>query len=293
MSQNSSDGGAGKRWVLVKLAAAFMICVSAFAIIYVTTDIDIPFISLQEEHSEQEGLPGGPGRAIIACLPNNHIEAFVDSDGVLGVYTLSKTAQRVVDVETQNVTAYAKAIGEQINSTKISLVPSPQEGDAPGRVSRFQGQLPKDLVGRPLWVSIPNISIDGERFRFGFVVTDKEIKLEEKHSEEVAMPKKAAPEEEQTLYLTAKGRYSTEDIEANGRLTSSQKYKGVKSEHDMSPKVGDQICPITRTKANPKFSWIVDGKTYTFCCPPCIDEFVASAKETTDPLPEPDSFLKQ
>lgn len=293
MSVDSSGTNTKVRWGLVQLATVLVLLGFSCIVIYVKTGIDIPFISLDQEHSLQEGLAGGPGMAILKCLPNHHLEMIVDSEGVLGVYALNKTAERVVDVESQTLTAYAKAIGEQVNSTKITLEPVPQEGDPAGRTSRFQGQLPETLVGRPIWVSIPIISINGERFRFAFVATDKEIKLRGNHPKDVEMPKKAAPEKEQELYLKPGGRYTTADIDLNGKTTSSQKYKGIQSEHDMSPQVGDRICPITQTKANPKFSWIVDGKTYTFCCPPCIDEFVASAKTKTEPLPEPDSFVKE
>lgn len=293
MRFNSLESRPKTRRGALNLVLAFLVVATACGTAYVMTGVDIPFISLQQDHSEQTGLAGATGLHIINCLPNNHIESIVGSDGVLGIYVLNKTAQRVVDVESQTLTIYAKAIGEQVNSTKILLDSSPQEGDGPGRTSRFEGQLPEDLIGRALWVSVPNLVINGERFRFAFAATDKEIKPQGKHSEEVTMPEKASPKEEEALYLTAEGRYTIDDIELNGRTTSSQKYKGVKSEHDMSPKSGDRICPITRTKANPKFSWIVDGKTYTFCCPPCIDEFVASARAATEPLPDPESFLKE
>jgi YHS domain-containing protein len=93
--------------------------------------------------------------------------------------------------------------------------------------------------------------------------------------------------------LTPGGRYTAADIEANGNMTASQKFKGIKSEHDMKPEVGDMLCPISGTKANSKFTWIIDGKPYEFCCPPCVDEFLASAKESMDPLPDPDSFIKK
>ncbi len=61
----------------------------------------------------------------------------------------------------------------------------------------------------------------------------------------------------------------------------------------MNPKVGDRICPITQTKANPKFAWTIDGKSYQFCCPPCIDEFVKLAKKSDEALPLPESFIKK
>jgi len=57
------------------------------------------------------------------------------------------------------------------------------------------------------------------------------------------------------------------------------------------PKKGDRICPISKTKANPTFVWIVGGKSYTFCCPPCIDEFVKTAKEKPDRIKDPGPLL--
>jgi hypothetical protein len=95
------------------------------------------------------------------------------------------------------------------------------------------------------------------------------------------------------LYLTPGGRYTLADIQANGNVTASEKFKGIKSEHDMKPKVGDMLCPITSTKANAKFTWIIDGKAFQFCCPPCIDEYVNTAKTSADPLPDPESFIKR
>ncbi len=38
------------------------------------------------------------------------------------------------------------------------------------------------------------------------------------------------------------------------------------------------------TKANPVFSWVIGGKTFEFCCPPCVDEFVRMAKESPDDI---------
>ena len=84
---------------------------------------------------------------------------------------------------------------------------------------------------------------------------------------------------EKELYLTPGGKYSTDDIAANGNMTASQKFKGLRASHDAKPKVGDKLCPISMTKASPKFTWIVGGQAYQFCCPPCIDEFVRTAKE--------------
>ena len=92
--------------------------------------------------------------------------------------------------------------------------------------------------------------------------------------------------------MTAGGKYTDADIKANGGVTATQKFKGVPSSHDMFPKEGDRICPVTKTKANPKFTWIVDGKSYQFCCPPCVDEFVTMAKERPEEMKSPDDYIK-
>ena len=112
-------------------------------------------------------------------------------------------------------------------------------------------------------------------------------------SQPESMPDKIVNADEQKLYLTPGGKYTVADIKANGNVTASVKFQGFMSAHDMHPKAGDKICPVTMTKANPKCTWIVDGKAYEFCCPPCVDEFVKLAKETPDEIKEPGEYVKQ
>ena len=107
------------------------------------------------------------------------------------------------------------------------------------------------------------------------------------------MPRKVTNEAERQLYLTAGGKYTDADIRANGSLTASQKYRGFRSSHDMHPAAGDAICPITETKANAKCTWIVGGKSYAFCCPPCIDEFVKLAKEHPEEIHDPRDYAQK
>jgi hypothetical protein len=109
----------------------------------------------------------------------------------------------------------------------------------------------------------------------------------------VPTPPKVVDAAERQLYLTPGGKYTAEDIKANGNMTASQKYAGFKASHDRNPRPGDKICPITDTKANPKCTWIVGGKTYEFCCPPCIDEFVRLAKENPDKIKEPEDYVQK
>ena len=76
-------------------------------------------------------------------------------------------------------------------------------------------------------------------------------------------------------------------------MTASQKFRGIAPSHDLKPKSGDKICPITLTKANPKFTWVVGGKPYEFCCPPCVEEFVKQAKEQPEEIKDPGDFIKK
>jgi hypothetical protein len=243
-----------------------------------------PVGSDESEHGHKPGAHGG----IMVSLGRDsyHVEAVIDSSGSVRLYTLGQDESRVFEVESQTLKGFVKAFGAT-DSMPISFEPTPQEGDAPGKTSLFVGQLPSELIGKKLDVTIPNIRINGERFRLGFVSADED------HGAGTPMPEKLADNEEKALYLVPGGQYTAADIEANGGMTASQKFKGIKSAHDMNPKQGDRICPITETKANPKFSWVIGGKAYQFCCPPCVDEFLKSAKASNDPLPAPDTFVKQ
>ena len=99
-------------------------------------------------------------------------------------------------------------------------------------------------------------------------------------------------EAERALYLTPGGRYTSADIEANGPMLPSQRYRGFQARHDFNPQPGDTLCPISRTKANPTCTWIIGGQTYEFCCPPCIDELVRLAKEQPDQLQPPHAYVQ-
>ena len=113
------------------------------------------------------------------------------------------------------------------------------------------------------------------------------------HPEADEMPDKITDDAERDLYLTPGGIYTEADITANGRQTASQRFAGFRSAHDMNPSVGTLICPITETKANPECIWVVNGKEYQFCCPPCVDEFVRMAKANPALIKEPKDYVKQ
>jgi hypothetical protein len=235
-----------------------------------------------EEHVHK---PGGHGGNIVAIGRDNyHAEAVFEKGGALKLYLLGQDEAKVQEVESQVLTAYAKGEGD-MEATPFTIRPAPQAGDTEGKTSQFVGKLPKDLWGKKVEVTVPSITIAGERFRFGFQ------SVNEAHDE--GMPARLADEEERKLYLTPGGKYTAEDIQANGGRTASEKFRGLMASHDLKPKSGDKICPITLTKANPKFTWIVGGKEYQFCCPPCVDEFVQLAKDRPADIKEPQEYVKK
>jgi hypothetical protein len=109
----------------------------------------------------------------------------------------------------------------------------------------------------------------------------------------VAMPAKMATDEEQKTFFEPGGLYTAADIAANGKTPPAAKFKGIKAQHDDNPKVGERLCPISMTKANPKFTWVIGGKSYEFCCVPCIEEFVDIAKTKPAEIHPPGHYIKR
>lgn len=240
-----------------------------------------------EEHGHKPGMHGG----LIVPIGRDsyHAEAVFEQGGTLRLFMLGQDEGRVQEVETQSLTAYAKAEGG-VDSVAFTLEPEPLADDAEGQTSQFVGTLPEDLTGQPVEVTIPSLRIKGERFRLGFAsVVEHEAAAAHGGAE---MPDKVANDAERELYLTPGGHYTVADIAANGNVTATQKFKGFRAKHDMHPKPGDKVCPITMTKANPECAWVVGGKTYEFCCPPCVDEFVAVAKAGGE-IGEPEDYVKE
>lgn len=94
------------------------------------------------------------------------------------------------------------------------------------------------------------------------------------------------------LWFTPKGKYTAADIAANGERTAYEKYGEVEVEHE-DPTPGEVVCPISKSKTNPAITWQIDGKTYSFCCPPCIEDMVQRAKEKPDTILAPEQYVKK
>jgi hypothetical protein len=213
-----------------------------------------------------------------------HAEIVLEKKGVLRLHTLGKNTAQVQEVDLQKIEAAAR-VEDFKGSTPLPFEAAPVPEDSKGKTSRFVAKLPQPLRGKTLFITVP-ITINSQRYRFSFALA------QDPHDDD-GMPLKIVDEEERKLYLTPGGKYTQADIEANGKLTASQKYDVSGWIHDLRPKVGEALCPITLTKANPACTWIVGGKKYSFCCPPCIDSFVEIAKTQPDQIKDPDAYRKK
>jgi YHS domain-containing protein len=237
---------------------------------------------------DHEHAPGQHGGIIVSIGRDSyHAEAVFERGGTLRLYMLGQDETTIQEVEARPLDAYARAAGAA-EAEKFILNPEPQPGDRPGMTSLFVGRLPEGLAGKDVEVTIPNVAIGEGRFRIGF----RSVQAHDAHAGP-AMPTPRGSEEEEKLFLTPGGKYTEADIEANGRTVPSVKFRGIRATHDTDPKPGEPICPITDTKANQKFAWVVGGKTYEFCCPPCIEEFVATAKENPDEVKDPEFYRQK
>ncbi len=241
--------------------------------------------TLDNEHQHVSGSHGG---SIVAIgRENYHGEIVFESTGTIRMFMLQADEGKIQDVDQQTLTAYILPHGET-NSIAIQFEPQPQDGDSANKTSQFVAKLPAELVGRTVRCTIPNLKIGTDRFRVAF---DSPEPVGATHGD-TDMPIKVANDAERDLYLTPGGAYTDADIKANGNVTASQKFQGFQAKHDMNPKKGDRICPITETKTNPICSWVINGQTYEFCCPPCVDEFVKLAKANPSEIKDAVSYVK-
>lgn len=95
------------------------------------------------------------------------------------------------------------------------------------------------------------------------------------------------------LFLIPGGLYTVSDIAMNGSTSPYQKYASVIPVHDAKVNPGDPVCPISETKPNTKLPWVIGGKTYIFCCPPCIGEFLTKAKTAPTSIKPPEEYIKK
>jgi len=225
---------------------------------------------------------------------DKHVELMFEKTGRVRAYVLGKNPAEIVAIPAIELSGEILVDGAT-GAIPITLLAASQPGEASGMASQFGGPIPAHLLGKMMTISI-NVPIDGHVYRARFhIKTKAPIFAAHTGSHETLPPMPAATglTEERKLFMTPGARYTAADIKANGPLTPSQKYGGAMASHVLSPKRGERICPITKTGANPKFTWIVDGKKYLFCCPPCIVEFVAQANKSRAALKPPEEYVQK
>ena len=234
----------------------------------------------EDHHGNKTGAHGG---IVVSLGKDSYLaEAVFEKGRKVRLYMLGKEATRVQEVDARDLSAVATPAGSA-EAVPVTFRPEPQPGDAKGKTSLFVATLPEELADKKVQVTV-NITIGGERFRIGFG--------NDAHAD-AAMPAKLGSEKERKVFLTPGGIYTAADIKANGNTVPSVKYADLDIEHDDHPKVGDKICPISKTKANPKLTWVVGGKSYEFCCTPCVQEFVTKAKEKPDEIKDPSAYVQK
>jgi hypothetical protein len=226
-------------------------------------------------HGHPPGSHGGTVVALIGEGGHYHAEGVVDGDGVLTLHTLSEDPGRPELVEAQLLTARVRPEGAAEERT-VELMPLPRLSDDVGKTSRFAALLPQELRKPKLSVSVAEIAVAGARFSLALTVDGTGAHADGGGEE---------------LFATPGGKYTAEDVRANGRLTAPSKYAGFTTSHDLSPRPGEKSCPVSRFKASAACTWLVAGKVYEFCCPPCIAEFLHRAKERPQSVKEPEEYV--
>lgn len=238
----------------------------------------------------------------VQSFADRHVEMQLAPNGRLRLYFYGERERQLAPVPALGMEMEILPIGE--NPLVVTLQPRPYPGEAEGSASRYEGTFSStSLSGTP--GAALTLPYAGRTYRVQWR-PENLIGAQNAHNpdgSDVAMPTPLADtastergqptEAERALFLTPGGKYTQADIVANGNTVAALKYRGQMASHNQNPKPGDYLCPVTRTVANPRFTWIIGGKTYRFCCPPCIEEFLKQAKADPGAIPDPESYRKK
>ncbi len=242
--------------------------------------------SSADGHDDSAGHRSAHG-GVVAPIGRNHVEAVTDTKGNLRVYILGQDETELHPIPVRTLEAEVRATGEAV-VRPVALKATREPGDPEGEASTFVASLPPALQGKPadLTVTVP---VGRKRYRARLEL----LASGAGHTEATPMPPAPVDAAEQKLFLSPGGLYTEQDIVANQRATPSVRFAGFQASHDMNPRSGDRLCPVTLTKPHPTCGWIVNGKQYLFCCPPCVSEFVGWAKEKPEKIRAPEEYVKR
>jgi len=225
-------------------------------------------------HAHDPPPRGGLVVAIGAGDQHYHLEVIREKGGFLLLYPLGSDARQVAELDSQILTAQVRSL-EGGGTSALTFMPFPLPADKDGKTSRFLSKLPRELHGGTLTVAIAPIA-------FG----------RSSHPARFTLPAASgAAAGAINIFLVPGGKYLDADIAANGRPMPEEMFCNQRA-HDLKPRPGDRICPITRAKARADCTWIVYGGGYQFCCAPCIERFVQAAKEQPDTIKGPETYVR-
>ena len=238
----------------------------------------------KDDHGHGETPHGGT----LIELGKSHAEFVVDhGKKQVTVYILSEDLKK-----NEPISATKLLLSIKTPTFQTDLVAAPQDGDPKGKSSRFVA-VHDNFAKEQEFEGTISVEIDGKPYLADFKEAEhkedkKSMKPVDDHGRAVVV---APAGSEADVYLTPGGIYTAADINANGNTTVSAKYKGLKVSHDIKPIAGDKLCPITLTKSNANLTWVIGGKKYEFCCPPCVEEFVTLAKTTPNEVKAPETYI--
>lgn len=244
-----------------------------------------------KKDDDHEHGPGPHGGTIIE-FGKGHAEFTVDHRKELAtVYILDESVKKAVPI-----TAEKLLLSIKNPQFQADLMAAPMDGDPKGKSSRFVGKHEKLGVEQEFEGTVSG-EIEGKPYLGDFKEKaghdKKQSRRHDDHPKEETRVGKVDDAEENQLFLKPGGIYTAGDIKANGETVASVKYKSFKAAHDLKPKSGDRLCPITLTKANPALTWVISGKKYEFCCLPCVGEYVKLAKEKPSEVKPPEAYIKK
>jgi YHS domain-containing protein len=243
-------------------------------------------------------VPGSFHAPNVQSFADCHVEAILTPSGQLQLYIYGAKEKQLQPISAVGVEAELVRDGE--DALQVPLNPQPYAGEPQGHASRFLGTFQAGEAGENTGLTV-TIPYQNSTYRVQW--RPEYLRSGIRDASETVMPKSLAErtpdssmnaptDEEKALFLTPGGKYTAADIIANGNQVAAIKYRGLRAAHDMHPKPGDRLCPITNTVASEKFAWIIGGKSYRFCCPPCIEEFVKTAKEKPETLRDPETYVQ-
>ncbi len=121
-----------------------------------------------KEGAGHEHKPGAHGGVIVSLGKDSyHAEAVFEKDGAVRLYMLGKDEIKPQEIDVQDLVAYVTPSGST-DAMQVKLTADRQKTDSAGKTSLFVAQLPTELHGKKVKVTVNNIQIGSERFRIEF-----------------------------------------------------------------------------------------------------------------------------